>query len=108
LKGSRLRVSAICNLDLDQLDFRRLERVKEKGLQERNVVIFKEAYDRIKTYIEFERISDVEIWGEAPALFLSIPQTKKRNPDATGRMNSRTIRRIIDKIDSKALVQCII
>lgn len=103
LKGSGLRVGAICNLDLDQLGFRRLERVKEKGLQERNVVISKEAYDRIKTYIEFERNQDVEIWGEAPALFLSIPQTKQRNPDATGRMNSRSIRRIIDKIATKAL-----
>lgn len=103
LKGSGIRVQALCNLNVDQIKGRRLIKVKEKGSQERDVVISKEAYQSVKHYIETERAEDSTVWEHSKALFLSVAQTKTRNPGATGRMDTSTIRKIIKKIAVKTL-----
>jgi site-specific recombinase XerD len=103
LKGSGLRVQALCNLNLSQVNGRRINKVKEKGSQERNVVISKEAVLAMEHYIETEREEDAVFWQDSNALFLSIPQTRLRNPNAQGRLNPATVWRIIRKISSLAL-----
>lgn len=105
LKGSGLRVQAIANLNADQVKPRRLAKVKEKGSQERSVVISKEAYQAIKNYIGTERKKDSKRWENARALFLSIPQTKSRMGSATGRMDVSSLRRVVKKISARALGQ---
>ena len=103
LKGSGLRVQAVCNLNADQVGSRRLVGVREKGSQERNVVISREAYQSIKNYLAAERRKDSNEWEGATALFLSIPQTKRRMGGATGRMDASSLRRVIRKISLRAL-----
>ena len=103
LKGSGLRISEVCNLDLKQLKLKRLEKVITKGAQERTVVISQEAYQALKQYIESEREDDAKEWENPPALFLTIPQTGKLHKGADGRMSPATAWNVIKKIARRAL-----
>lgn len=104
LRGSGLRVAALCALTLDQLKGRRLVKVKEKGSQERDVVISADAAEALRHYIETERVRDAEAWNGSRSLFLSVPlEARKRNDGLHGRMNVRTLRHVIAKIARKAL-----
>lgn len=94
LIGSGLRVSALANLDLSQFSGRKLVRVKEKGSQEREVVISTEASEAIMYYLRAERPKDAETFGHAGGgpLFLSVPQQAvKRKAETDGRLTSRAV-----------------
>lgn len=104
LRGSGLRVNALCHLTLDQLQGRRLVKVKEKGSQERDVVISLDAAEALQHYLQTERILDAEAWNGSRSLFLAVPtEARKRNDSLHGRMNVRTLRHVIAKIAQKAL-----
>lgn len=105
LIGTGLRIGAVANLDVSQFSGRRLSRVKEKGSQEREVVMSAEAAEALAHYIGTERGKDAEAFGGSPApLFLSVPgQAKKRNPDATGRMSPRSLFSVVRNLAEDAL-----
>lgn len=107
LIGSGLRVQAVANLNIDQLDFsgqiKRLTKVREKGRVERDVIITRGAADAIARYVESERMADSEAWNGARALFLSVPfQAKKRDDTRKGGMTTRALSYIIGKIADAA------
>lgn len=104
LRGSGLRVNALCNLNTEQLHGRRILKVKEKGSQERDVVISGDAAEALQHYLQTERLLDAEAWNGSRSLFLSVPsEAQKRNDGRKGRMDVRTIRYVIEKIARKAL-----
>jgi len=104
LRGSGLRVQAVASLNLEQVQGRRLVKVKEKGSQERDVVISSDAMEALRHYIETERPIDADAWNGGRSLFLSIPcEARKRNDGLKGRMDVRTVRYVIEKIARKAL-----
>lgn len=116
LIGSGLRIQAVANLNIEQckLDghLKKLIAVKEKGCQEREVVISNAAADALKDYIQTERIDDAANWNGARALFLSV-QERARNRSNTlrgmvpaplsGRMSTRAMSYIVKKIGQAAL-----
>lgn len=105
LIGTGLRVGAVSKLDVGQISGRRLLRVKEKGSQEREVVMSAEAAEAVAHYVRTERPKDAETYGEgASPLFLAVPhQAVKRNPDADGRMSPRTIFGVVRRLAEDAL-----
>ena len=105
--GSGLRVQAVANLNVDQIDFagqvKRLRKVREKGRVERDVIITRGAADAIARYLESERVADADAWNGARALFLSVPyQAKKRDDTRKGRMTTRALSYVVEKIASRA------
>jgi site-specific recombinase XerD len=110
LIGSGLRIQAVANINADQVDFsgqaKRLRKVREKGKVERDVIITKAAAEAITRYIEGERMADAEAWNGARAMFLSAPfQAKKRDDSRKGRMSTRSLSYVIEKIADRAGVE---
>jgi site-specific recombinase XerD len=108
LVGSGLRIQAVANLNMDQcrLDghLKKLVAVKEKGRQEREVIISNDAAMALKEYLSTERLEDAEAWDSARGLFLSVPnQAKKISSAAQGRMTTRAMAYIVKKIGVEAL-----
>lgn len=105
LIGTGLRVAAVAKIDVSQFTGRRLLRVKEKGSQEREVVMSAEAAEAVAHYLRTERDKDAAAYGESgTALFLSVPcQAKNRNPDSDGRMSSRAIFSVVRRLAEDAL-----
>lgn len=105
LIGTGLRVGAVANLDVSQFSGRRLVRVKEKGSQEREVVMSAEAAEAIVHYLGTERVKDAETFGDGTVpLFLTVPeQARKRNPESTGRMTSRAVFSVVRRLAEDAL-----
>lgn len=105
LIGTGLRVAAVARLDVAQFSGRRLLRVKEKGSQEREVVVSSEAVEAVAHYLRTEREKDAAAFGDATqALFLSVPaQAKNRNPDADGRMSPRSLFSVVRNLAEDAL-----
>jgi site-specific recombinase XerD len=105
LIGTGLRVAAVASLDVAQFSGRRLLRVKEKGSQEREVVMSSEAAEAVTHYLRTERGKDAAAFGDATqALFLSVPtQARNRNPEADGRMSPRSIFSVVRNLAVDAL-----
>jgi site-specific recombinase XerD len=108
LLGSGLRIQAVANLNIEQchLDghIKKLLAVKERGRQEREVVISNDAATALKDYLTTERIADATEWNGSRALFLSVPhQAKKKNDSLHGRMSTRAMAYIVKKIGTNAL-----
>lgn len=105
LIGTGLRVSAVAKLDVSQFSGRRLVRVKEKGSQEREVVMSSEAARAVELYLATEREKDAAAYGgDCAPLFLAVPhQAKNRNPDADGRMSSRALFAVVRRLAEDAL-----
>ena len=105
LIGTGLRVAAVANLDVSQVAGRRLLRVKEKGSQEREVVVSGEAAEAVAYYLRTEREKDAAVFGEGVTpLFLSVPaNARNRNPEASGRMSSRSIFAVVRRLAEDAL-----
>lgn len=109
-KGTGLRENAVCQLNQDQLKPRRLVKVKEKGRQERQVVMSQEAYDAVKLYLSEERVQDAKVWERVTSLFLPVHQTKARQAnlknakeDYEPRLTPGAISKIVKKIAKKGL-----
>lgn len=105
LIGTGLRVGAVSNLDASQFSGRKLVRVKEKGSQEREVVMSAEAAEAVAHYLRTERGADAESFGgDPPPLFLTVPhQARKRNPDSDGRMSPRSVFGVVRRLAEDAL-----
>lgn len=108
LLGSGLRINAVANLDIEQCrlegHIKKLVAVKEKGRQEREVVISNDAADAIRDYIKSERETDAGDWNGSRALFLSVPErARQRNDTLHGRMTTRALAYIIKKLGINAL-----
>jgi site-specific recombinase XerD len=108
LIGSGLRIQAVANLNLEhcKLDghIKRLFAVKEKGRQEREVIISNTAADALREYIKSERELDAAEWNGARSLFISVKsQAKNRNDTLHGRMTPRAMAYIVKKIGQNAL-----
>lgn len=104
LIGTGLRVGAVAKLDVAQFSGRRLVRVKEKGSQEREVVMSAEAAEAVAHYLRTERGKDSESFGgESVPLFLAVPhQAFKKNPGSAGRMSTRTVFSVVRKLAEDA------
>lgn len=102
----------MANLNVDQIDFsgqtKRLSKVREKGKVERDVVISKDAAEHISRYVDSERSVDATAWNGSRALFLSVPfQAKKRDNAMRGRMSTRTLSYVVQKIADRAQVDSV-
>lgn len=100
LFSTGMRVSELCSLDRDEIDFKRGElSVRGKGSKIRLVFLSDETRQNIRDYIS--KRPDVD-----EALFIRIPKTKtfsKSPPPAGGlRLTPRSIQRIVKKYSIKA------
>lgn len=108
LLGSGLRIAAVANLSVEQCrlegHIKKLVNVKEKGHQEREVIISNDAAAAIRDYVMNEREQDANDWNGSRALFLSVPERAKQKNDALhGRMTTRALAYIIKKLGINAL-----
>ena len=104
LIGTGLRVAAEASLDIAQFSGRNLLRVKEKGSQEREVVMSSKAAEALTQYLRTERGKDAAFGDATQALFLSVPtQARNLNPQADGRMSSRSIFSVVRNLVVDAL-----